>query len=213
MRLLIDGRVLKHKYITGVERYTHCLIGAFKRIGLSPEILIPGTNNRYLQHLWENISLPIKAQQYDVLFCPGNISPLWKAGKCRYVTTIHDISFKSFKDAYSFPYRFYHDITIRRVLDLADAIIAISNFEKEMISINYPEIRKKIRVVYNGVDERLAGRQVINEKGNYILYVGSLNKRKNLNGLIEAFLKIKDKIPHVFFWLPGLSKNCMAGWP
>ena len=196
MKLLIDGRVLKHKYITGVERYTFNLVEEFKKMGLNYDIFIPQTSNRYLQHIWENVRLPIKAGAYDILFCPGNISPLWKSGRCRYVTTIHDISFKFFKDSYSFPYRFYHDKTLNRVLKLSDAIVTISNYEKEMLSKYYPWASDKIKVICNGISDKLKDQKINYEKQKYILYVGSLNKRKNLEGLIKAFVNISDKVPH-----------------
>ena len=210
MKTLIDGRVLRHIHITGVERYCLSLVEEFNKTGFEFDVAEPGSTNRYLQHIWENTALPNKAANYDVLFCPGNMSPLWKPKGCKYVTTIHDISFRFYKDTYGFLYRLYHDITIARVLGIADAIIAVSNYEKEMMSAYYPESAAKIRVVYNGISENLKNRPVIYEKDKYILYVGSLNKRKNLSGLIDAFLKIADKIPHSLV-IAGAEQKVFSG--
>jgi glycosyltransferase involved in cell wall biosynthesis len=198
MKVLIDGRVLKHKYITGVQRYTKDVIEVLNRLDFKIDLAVPPFKNKYLQHLWEHSVLPYKSTKYDILFCPSNVAPLWKPKNCKYVVTIHDISFLLFKDAYTFSFRKYYEFLIKNTLKVADKIITVSNSEKKMIKKYFPKYGDKITVIHNGVKEKflLSEKDILLEKEKIILYVGSLNKRKNLKGVIEAFLMIKDKIPH-----------------
>lgn len=198
MKLLIDGRVLSHGQFTGVERYTTRVIDALKGIGVSPDVALPDNPGRYGRHLWEHTVLPYKARNYDVLFCPANMSPLWKPRACKYVVTIHDISFKLFKDAFKASYRIYHDLSIKRVLRLADRVITDCSNEKKMLENCYPECAGKVRAVYCGLDDAFRAREIIpaRAKEKRVLFVGSMNPRKNVKGMIKAFNTIKDRIPH-----------------
>lgn len=89
-----------------------------------------------------------------------------------------------------------------RTLKTADRIIAVSNSTKRDL-INYFNIpEEKIKVILEAADEKfkLLNKEEINEvkqKYNlnfpFILYVGTLEARKNIPTLIKAFYKIKKK--------------------
>jgi len=197
MRLLIEGRVLKHRYTTGVERYVRELLRAFDKSRLKYDLVLPfGRNNKYFQHIWEHIYLPLKGTHYDILFCPANIAPVIKPKALKLIITIHDLSYMYFPDAYSFTFRKYYGFIIPKVLNLADAIITVSHSEKEALIKYFPSLRNKIYPIYLGVKEEFLNCPLAHEKEKFILYVGSLNKRKNLMGLIKAFKILINKIPH-----------------
>ena len=86
----------------------------------------------------------------------------------------------------------------------SDKIIAISESTKKDIIKLYPEVKEdKIKVIYHGFDQDffqkkespeelnkfLVSRKI--EARNYLLYVGAIQPRKNLEVLIEAFEEIK----------------------
>jgi len=199
MKLLIDGRILSHEHITGVERYTRSLINSFETLGLRHDIYAPPTKNKYMQHLWEHTALPRAARKYDILFCPANMSPLWKPHGCKFVLTIHDISFLLFPDAYHPLYRNYYGRATARVISIANRIITDSYSEKAMLSKYFPEHLNKITVIHCGIDTRFfvqPDSQNNDSKEKYILYVGTLNSRKNFSGIINAFIRICDRVPH-----------------
>jgi glycosyltransferase involved in cell wall biosynthesis len=88
----------------------------------------------------------------------------------------------------------------------SDKIIAVSNSTKNDILKFYPEIKEeKIKVIYHGFDPELFQGEITEEDVNkinskfkiqnskFILYVGALQPRKNLEILIEAFDKIKKE--------------------
>ncbi|MHB9156349.1 MAG: glycosyltransferase, partial [Endomicrobiales bacterium] len=154
MKVLVEGRVLGRKQITGVERYATQLIRALKQQGLNVETETPSSDNRYLRHVWEHVRLPLKAGGYDILFCPANLAPFWKPKRCKYVVTVHDLSFKIIKDAYNASYRYYYEIMTGRLMRLADRIITDSEYEKDVLGTFFPEYRDKVNVIYPGVEER-----------------------------------------------------------
>ena len=197
MRLLIEGRVLKHRYTTGVERYAKELLRAFDKSGLRYDLALPfGSNNKYFQHLWEHIYLPLKSTHYDILFCPANIAPLIKPKALKLVVTIHDLSYMHFPNAYSFAFRKYYRFIVPRLLNLADTVITVSHSEKEVLIKHFPFLKNKIYTIYLGIKGEFLNCPLMHEKEKFILYVGSLSKRKNLMGLIKAFKILINKIPH-----------------
>jgi glycosyltransferase involved in cell wall biosynthesis len=85
----------------------------------------------------------------------------------------------------------------------ADRIITISSFSKEDLKNYYKFDYKKIRVVHNGYNKFLYKHindpekiKVIMEKydieGPYILYIGRIERKKNISALVEAFAILRE---------------------
>lgn len=123
------------------------------------------------------------------------------------VVTIHDVAFRTFKDMYHWHDRMIYNVKWRYACEHADRIIAISECTKQDIMRFYNVPEHKISVVYQPVNERYysplpaspcrggdAIRSACNSssiEGNkghvpYMLYVGSVNSRKNLLGAVKA---------------------------
>ena len=196
MKLLIDGRVLKHKKITGVERYVLELLTALDRSGVRYDLARPSSRNRYGQHVWEHTALAFRARKYDLLFSPGNIGPLWKPTRTKLVTTIHDLSFWYFPGPYSALFRVYYSLLIPRLIKISDAVLTLSQSERKKMIERYPSARNKIHVIHGCLNEKFLQCRPRVEKEKSILFVGSLNWRKNYRGAIAGFYKIMDRIPH-----------------
>lgn len=194
MKVIIDGRVLTHKFTTGVQRYTRELLKAFDEIGFTYQLSYPKSNNRYLQHLWEHFVLPHKAKDYNLLFCPGNIAPVWKYKRVKLVTTIHSLSFSH--AGYTKFFSAYYKLIIPRVVEISDKIITVSNTEKDNIVKHFPKYENKIVSIPNGISDIFLNQKTTFEKDDFILYVGSLNPTKNFQGVIKAFLQISNKVQH-----------------
>ena len=196
MKLLIDGRVLKHKKITGVERYVRELLTALNQGGVPYDLALPSSGNRYRQHIWEHTALSFRARQYDLLLSPGNIGPLWKPGRTKLVTTIHDLSFWYFPNSYSALFRGYYSLLIPRLFRISDAVLTPSRSEKEKMNERFPGARRKIHVVPGCLNEKFLSCRLQEEKEKLILLVGSLNWRKNYRGAMAAFCRIMERVPH-----------------
>ena len=196
MKLLIDGRVLQHKKISGVERYVLELLNALDRSGVRYDLNRPSSGNRYGQHLWEHTALAFRARKYDLLFSPGNIAPLWKPRGTKFVTTIHDLSFWYFPEPYSKMFRAYYSLVIPRIIKISDAVLTLSEDERGKMIERFPYAREKIHIVRGCLNEKFLQCLPHPEKDPAILFVGSLNWRKNYHGAIAAFCRIMDRIPH-----------------
>ena len=72
-------------------------------------------------------------------------------------------------------------------------IITISNFTKNELCHYYPRYCDKISVIYNGINHNFKVDEKV-EKKDFILYVGSLNPRKNFVNLIKAHSKLKSSV-------------------
>ncbi|MCS7123080.1 MAG: glycosyltransferase family 1 protein [Candidatus Aenigmarchaeota archaeon] len=205
MKILIDGRVLKHKYTTGVERYTIEVLKAFDKLNLNYELALPFSKIRYLQHIWEHIVLPINSKKYDILFCPANISPIFKFKNIKQVIVIHDLSSVYYPLMYKRSYTLYYNTFTPLMLRISDRIITCSETVKKEISKKYLIPDDKIVAIPNGISEVFlsSDKEIKKEKEKYILCVGTLNPRKNLKRVIFAFKKLLNKIEHKLYIVGG----------
>ncbi|MEA1937157.1 MAG: glycosyltransferase family 1 protein [Patescibacteria group bacterium] len=118
--------------------------------------------------------------------------------KCKTVTTFHDLSFEKYPEFYSRGKNYWHfSMSPKKQARQADRIIAVSKSTKDDLVSSYDADPDKIEVIYSGVDNELGIEN--NELGilevkkkyklpeKYILYLGTLEPRKNIIGLIKAF--------------------------
>jgi len=202
MKILIDGRVLTHDKITGVENYTKSIIENMTS-SINITVVKPKFKNKYYAHFWQHLILPIKALKYNLLFCPSNIAPIYLPKTVKLVLTLHDLSFIDFPSMYSSIFQKYYRFVIPFNLKRADYIVTISNFSKNRIVEEYPFVKTKISCIYHGVSEKF--KSINNKKENYILYVGSLNEIKNFSSVIKSF-KMLESNTKLIMILPK-SKN------
>lgn len=195
MKILVDGRVLMHNTISGVERYTALLLKHLVKIpNLDVDLIKPPNDSRISQHIWEHFCLPFKALEYDLLFCPANIAPVWIPDGVRLVVTLHSVAYLATSNSYSKMFKEYYKKVIPHIIEISDHIITVSNSEKERILQFYPQAANKISVIYNGIDDSFVSENTEREK--YIMSVISYLSAKNMNELIDAFNLIKDKISY-----------------
>ena len=110
------------------------------------------------------------------------------------MVTIHDVAFKTFPDMYHAPDRFTYNLKWRHACKRADRIIAISESTRQDIIRFYGVDPDRIDVVYQPVntiyytsDKGVCPTGLAQYVTNpYMLYVGSINSRKNLLGIVKA---------------------------
>ena len=171
--------------------------------------------------LWTFWSLPLHLikNPVDILHVQY-ITPFFLPGGIKLVTTIHDVSFAALPRLIDRKDLFFLRRLIPLSLKRADKVIAVSDFTKKEIEKHYKIETTKIERVYNGVSEDYfkieltAGRtDQIKKKYNirqpFILYVGTLQPRKNIPFLLKTFDKLKqegkteDKIKRLTLVLSG----------
>lgn len=141
-------------------------------------------------HPWLNWTLPRAARrdEVQVMFFPANDFWLWRAVPT--VITLLDIA----PATMLFPYLpSWHDrlqirLQMRAIARIADKIITISQFSAGSIATHLPTVAKKLQVVYCGLSNifQLSEINDISSKA-YILFVGGLDHRKNLERLLQAY--------------------------
>ena len=147
--------------------------------------------------LWTQLALPWRLWQerhlLDVFFTPGHYAPRWCPVPS--VVSILDLAFlkypQSFRAQDLAQLKSWTAYSVKKAAHL----IAISKATKKDIQKHYAVSRDQITVVYPGLIP-LKGKPVSLSRFNiqkpYLLYVGTLQPRKNLVRLIQAFAQLKE---------------------
>jgi len=150
------------------------------------------TQIRFALEIWKN--------KPDVLWMPMQALPFFRRKNLKTVVTIHDLAFKIFPEY--FPYKDLRRLNLLTdyAIKSATKIIAVSESTKKDILKFFPEVKaEKIKVIYHGFDKEVFEKKYSEEEikkitknyqlknKNYLLYVGAIQPRKNLETLISAF--------------------------
>lgn len=138
------------------------------------------------------LSLTLMLQPPEVLFMPANFLPLWHPKKS--FVTIHGLEFEYYPEAYSPNQLAYLRNGTHRAVRHAWRIFAPSEATKHDLIKFYKADAEKIVVIPHGVNSQVAYHHrypPIDEK--YILFVGRLEKKKNVTRIIKAYSILKEK--------------------
>lgn len=134
----------------------------------------------------------------DAVFLPNLIFGA-VSRKVRLVTTIHDLSFERYPHCFSWKRRLWHVfVNPKKLCRRSDRIIAVSASSAADVAQLYGVDRKKIKAIPSAIDQRFRlldrnDAKLIEVKEKYhlpfkfILYLGTIEPRKNIIGLIRAF--------------------------
>ena len=132
-------------------------------------------------------------------FVPAHSLPFFFPGKA--VVTVHDLGYKRFPAAHPLLQRLYLDITTRYSQARAALVLADSEATTADLGHYYSTPAGKIRTVYPGVDaldakSAAAAIDSVRAKHGlpqrYFLFVGTLQPRKNIKRLIQAFRRWRE---------------------
>ena len=148
---------------------------------------------------WEQAVLPFAASRanLDLLHCPVNVRPLFS--KCPVVITVHDLIFLRYPEAFHPAKRAYLKYMTGWSARHAAHVIAVSEQTRNDVIELLRVKPDRVTTVHNGVGSQFVpvpGEQRLEfarEKGltpRTVLYVGTLEPRKNITMLIEAFGKL-----------------------
>jgi glycosyltransferase involved in cell wall biosynthesis len=163
---------------------------------VTPVVIGPPARHVFLYYLWFEFSIPkiLKKYKADVFFSPDGYLSL--RTNVPQVQVIHDLAFLKFPEHIPFLERKYYNRFFPRFAQKAASIITVSEFSKSDIIKQYGISPNKIDVVYNGVSLLYgqlpeSDKQVVRDTYSfgfqYFIYVGSINPRKNIGRLLQAF--------------------------
>jgi len=128
----------------------------------------------------------------------------------RSVLTIHDLSFLKYPEFFSWRKNFWHYmVNAKKLIKQAGQIIAVSEHTKRDIMEHCGVDGDKIKVIYSGIGEefkKIAGdshekllevKTKYNLPDKFILFLGTVEPRKNVEGIIRAYNQLRINSPEL----------------
>lgn len=225
MIIAVDGNEANVENKVGVSVYTYELLHYFQKnaskdiqfvvfLREPPNKTLPSTGPYFSYTVvpgpfaWSQIFLPLyllyhwlKGIRYSVFFSPAHYAPRFIL--CKSVVTIHDLSYMLYPSEFLKKdlYQLIH--WTRYSVHNATCIIAVSHTTKNDIAKYYGINENKIHVVHNGFTITNKKQNASREWKPYILYVGTIQPRKNIKTLVNAFSLFQEKHPEFSLKIVG----------
>ncbi|MFK4061004.1 glycosyltransferase family 4 protein [Brucella anthropi] len=211
MRIGVDARNLVPK-LSGIGRYVLETSRHLSQIGHEVYLYLPeppddqdalpqaesvdisGFKGALSRIVWGNSHLPLKAMndKIDVLWGPAHRLPIMPVSGIPQVVTIHDLVWQHASSTMRLQGWLAERAFMKPSIKRAERIVAVSYATKQALSELYPWSKNKIDVVYPGCtplnpDHSSADLKRFDLDRPYVLFVGTLEPRKNLLRLLESF--------------------------
>jgi glycosyltransferase involved in cell wall biosynthesis len=171
------------------------------------EIKVYHWPNKFLEWFWKVVPYPKidKILGVDIFFSPHFINiPLSRS--VMKIVTIHDLSFIKNKRYFPWKKNLWHwQMNPKIACKKFDKIIAVSEATKKDIVNLYKIEKNKIKTIHNGTrkiydfyeneNEKNILKKFNLESNDYLLFLATLEPRKNVAGIIDAFAMIHNQIP------------------
>jgi glycosyltransferase involved in cell wall biosynthesis len=194
--------------------------------------------NRYAgmgpNRLWENLVLPrfLDKNRVDIYFSPAYVLPMVRRARrpnrnsrTRFVVTLHDLVSYVYPETFTIKMKLWQRIFVSNAVRVADRILADSeatkrdilrfyNVDADLIKVVYLPVGEQFRrITDSNALERIREKYGLPEK--FILYVGTLEPRKNVARLAQAYAQLpkglRDEYALVLAGAPGwFSEDIVA---
>ncbi len=218
MRIAVDARLTDYS-AGGITEYIQQLSARLPQLDTLNEYLVlnamrssqrhdSDTHTRIVKcwtpahHVLERYSLTLELlpRNIHLLHSPDFIPP--HGGPWKSVITIHDLSFLLYPHFLTPDSQKYYNYQIQHAVRRADAILADSNKTRNDI-LEYLSVKpEKVTTVYLAPHERFQPQPThivestlsrLKLPSQYLLFVGTFEPRKNINGLLEAYSSLISK--------------------
>ncbi len=207
--IAVNARSIHHP-LTGVGRYTREVT---TRLGDRVQLVSNESAAQGLPgHFWEQVLLPRKLDRTQLLWSPANTGPLTLT---RQVLTIHDLSPLDEPHGFKFQFRIWYRILLPLLANRVRKVITDSEFSRQRIIERLGVPAGKVVTIPCGVNKsHFYPRAVIEIAAvkdryglpeTYLLTVGTLEHRKNLDRLFHAWERITPKIKDTALVVVGQS--------
>ncbi len=220
MKIAINANELCQLQTNGVKIYTYNILKYLAKKQFAAIIYYQkkikrewNIKNANLKHklikwpflFWTHFRFPFELwrDRPDVFFTPIQTVPFFLP-KCKIIVTIHDLAFLKFPNDFTFKACLKLSFHTKRAVKKAEKIIVPSKATKNDIIKYYKIDSEKIEVIYHGFASYRPARNALRSNAGrpattgqqpvnkYILFVGIIQPRKNIQGLIEAFEILKN---------------------
>lgn len=170
-----------------------------------PHVIGPQARHPILWYWWfeKSVTQWLKNNSMDLFLSPDSFMSLKSDTKTFLV--MHDLAFEHYPEHVPFLVRKYYQHFFPKFAKKAEHIFAVSNFTKQDIVKQYQVNKEKISIAYCGVSEvykpvsierKIEIRTNISSGDPYFICIGSLNPRKNIQKVIQAYnlLKKENKV-------------------
>lgn len=169
---------------------------------VTPIVLSPPTRHPFLWYFWLEWRIPrlLKKIKADIFVSTDGFMSL--RSNVPTLAVMHDINFEHYPEHLPNLVRKYYQHYMPKWAKKAQRIGTVSEFSRQDISETYHINKDKIDVYYNGANtlyqpasegKKTSIKQKFTQGKPYFIFVGALNPRKNVDGLIRAFDKFKQK--------------------
>lgn len=222
-KIYINSRFLTQK-ITGSQRFAIEVSRQLRKLlpearFVSPKNIIHYDIAKELEvesfgklngHLWEQIELPLylRKKGSPLLLNLVNTSPIFYENK---IITVMDLSWKHFPNAVSKKFYLWYKFLIPKICKNSKLIFTLSEFSKNDLFNELKINKDKTKIIHCSFSENFKFLNISREK--IILSVASLQPYKNLEGLIKAFIFLKNKnkfFDYKLVLVGGYNKNVFA---
>jgi len=222
IRIGVDGNEANVENKVGVSVYAQNLLKYFSSVAdketkfivylkNKPLLELPEENEFYKyrvisgKFLWSQIYLPLELylnKNIDIFFSPAHYLP--RFCPVPQVVTIHDLAYLYFPEDFKKKDLWQLINWTKFSINKSKQIISVSKTTKKDIVKNYNICESKVSVIYNGYEKINQVLDIKNPafvkttagKQKFILFVGTIQPRKNLKTLIDAFAKFQQTNPN-----------------
>ena len=209
MRIAVDARPLVHP-TTGIGRYTRALLARlaagtheillYSHAPLSPDRTFglgvrhgrgasPALSTLYAQ---THFARWARHDRADLFWSPRHHLPVG-LGDMPSVVTIHDLVWRLYPETMIRLGRLAEAWLMPRALRQASSVIAVSNATARDLDRFYPDVSSKVVVIPEASDLEPPALVPCTRGDPYLLFVGTMEPRKNLGAVLEAFSRLRTR--------------------
>lgn len=216
LRILVDARPI-NPGLTGIGRYAQNLLLSLDLLDRVEVTALVGPEGAEMmaglrrvgllvvEHAgdeWTQVKLPALLEELnaEVLHSPLFVLP--SRTSCPAVITIHDVIPRARPDLTSRDFLTFFEAHVPQAIRVSSRVVTVSNFSAHDFSEHFPEAREKLRVIPEPVSPmfrrdspaRVADVQrTYSLRPGYVLFLGTLDRRKGLESLLDAWALVKNK--------------------
>lgn len=188
------------------------------RICILPMRILP---NKTTLWLFFRLSKYLKKDEIDLFWCPNPWGPLFISKKQKVLVTVHDFVCRDYRNTSGKIGIFLSDWLEKKTIKRADKIWCVSQYTLDLLNQYYPFSKKK-PVFVGQISEDIFKRIEITDiekkslfdklhiNNNFMLFVGTIEPRKNLSFLLKLYKQYKGKLQLVIVGAKGWGNSYIS---